>query len=598
LLKLFVQFLEDPGIPLGSHNNQMEQLWSRMILKADIPDNKWAWDSMIAAHILDNRSDITSLEFQVAVRYGDWSFKQATDPFLKCPGKIEENGTTRKTGGNDFNRIDDCPEGDILKRVAKDALYGRWLSFDQAAEMEKAPHPWRRGKSLVNAYWLYHDGNLSLGETALDGGLRFNEPYFEEKKISLAEELKPLKERILTSDPARVYSQVINPGKVLNPGSDNQISKILFGQYAIKPLSFTQKAERGQINFDLLTSLENHPQVGQFCKDILQYNKITKLRSTYIDGFAREAWQGIIYPHFGLNVAKTGRSNSSGPNFQNIPARDDFSRTLIRMGLFPHPGQRGVGADYGSHEFVIACCYSKDPEMIRYILEGGDPHGDQARRIFLLTKEQTTKFLRYIAKNGWVFPQQYGSWYEACAKNMWSMSENQKLPSGILTHDHLKIKGIRSLDEFIQHCRAEETIYWRKFAGLKAWQEEWIARYQREGLVPMYHGFLCQGHMSKNFILNTSIQGTGFQFLLEAFTELNKIRKEEGWKSRIIGQIHDEIRLSVDPDEFDYIVQITSWVMRDLMQQRHNDFLCVPLKVEFKVGQVDQPWATEKGFPV
>jgi uracil-DNA glycosylase family 4 len=603
--ELFVQFLNDPYIYLAAHNAQMEQLWSRVILKANIPHERWAWDSMIAAHVCDNRSKITSLEFQAAVRYGDWYFKDATDSYLKCPTTIIENGEKRNTGGNDFNRIAECPEKDIMTRVALDALYGRWLSFDQMAELEYLGQPMKRGKKTIDAYWLFHDGTLALGDTSIDGGLLFDERYFAEKKQTLEEEVRRLKEEIIKSEPARVYYTTIAPGKELNPGSDDQISKILFGHYGITPLSFTEKAERGQVNYDLLSSLSDHVELGLFCTAILQYNKLDKLRSTYIDGFARESWNGVIHPHLGLNIPRTYRSSSSLPNFQNIPNRDDYSRNIIRMGLFPWPGHRGLGADFGSHEFVCAANYSRDPVMIKYIIEGGDPHGDQARRIFLLTTKQMTKKIRHIGKNGWVFPEQYGqpaayrdktgNWM-GCAPNMWNMASIEKLPDGTPLLDHIISKGIKTLDQFAQHCQAEEAIYWKKFAKLKEWQNEWIARYEREGVVPMYHGFRATGLMSKNEVLNYSIQGTGFHFLLESLIELNMIRKKEEWQSKIIGQIHDEIVFSVQPNEFDYITQLITWVMRDLMQERHNDFLVCPLKVEFKAGEIDQPWATWKGM--
>jgi DNA polymerase I-like protein with 3'-5' exonuclease and polymerase domains len=111
--------------------------------------------------------------------------------------------------------------------------------------------------------------------------------------------------------------------------------------------------------------------------------------------------------------------------------------------------------------------------------------------------------------------------------------------------------------------------------------------------VPMFHGFQRQGHLSRNQIWNTSIQGTAFHLLLESYIELNRIRKEEGWRSRIIGQIHDEIRMSVHPDELDYVLELTNWVMAEWARRRHP-WVIVPLETEFKVAGVDQPWAMEK----
>ena len=122
-----------------------------------------------------------------------------------------------------------------------------------------------------------------------------------------------------------------------------------------------------------------------------------------------------------------------------------------------------------------------------------------------------------------------------------------------------------------------------------------MERYERDGVVSMFHGFQRQGHLSRNQIWNTSIQGTAFHLLLKSYIKLNDIRKEENWQSKIIGQIHDEIRSSIHPDELDYILQMHQWVMAEWIRQEHP-WIIVPLEVEFKLTKVDKPWATEKKF--
>lgn len=620
LKPLLHQVLLDPDIPLAAHNIQMEQLWAWKILSAEIPDEKWYWDSMIAAHVLDNRSDITSLEFQAAVRYGDWFFKDATNPYLRCPGSVTEYGIKRRTGGNDFNRIYDCPEEDILRRVCKDALYGYWLSCDQIGEMNQFPtNPMSRGLQISDAYWLFHGGTLAMGRSKISGGLVFDREYFNAKKSEINAEIRLLLARILESQPAKVFKETISNGVDLNPASDDQMRKLLLGVYRIPPLAETDTGV-GKVDNEFLTSLVSDPVLGPFCQDVLRYNQLIKLQSTYIAGYEREAltFDGrspydpeckdrllVLYPHLALNLVATYRSSSRNPNFQNIPNRSEFAREMIRGGLLPHPGHRFLSADFGSHEFIIAANYSRDKEMIRYIVEGGDPHGDQADRIFLIPEGQRTKEIRYIGKNGWVFPQQYGSpaayrdqngKWRGCAPNMWNMAMSRTLKDGTPLLEHLAAKGIKNLDQFAEHCQAEEEVYWNKFSGLKAWQQEWISRYERDGVVPMYHGFVCQGLMTKNQILNYSIQGTGFHFLLESYIDLLRISEQEGWRSKFIGQIHDEIRLSAHPDEFAYLVQLIEWVMVHALAERHSEFLVVPLKAEFKAAGVDEPWSKEKAF--
>ena len=153
-------------------------------------------------------------------------------------------------------------------------------------------------------------------------------------------------------------------------------------------------------------------------------------------------------------------------------------------------------------------------------------------------------------------------------------------------------RGIRNYRQFEAHVEAHEKVFWRKFSGLDAWRKEWTDRYERDGIVPMFHGFRRQGYLNRNKIFNSSIQGTAFHLLLWSFVKLNAIRKEERWESKLIGQIHDEIRWSVIPGELQYLMEMHQWVMTEAIKEPHP-WLIVPLEVEFKLTGLGKPWATE-----
>ena len=57
----------------------------------DIRVNPWAFDTMQAAHILDNRPGITSLKFQAYVRFGVLGYDEEVDPYLKAKSSNEVN---------------------------------------------------------------------------------------------------------------------------------------------------------------------------------------------------------------------------------------------------------------------------------------------------------------------------------------------------------------------------------------------------------------------------------------------------------------------------------------------------------------------------
>ena len=89
------RWLRDPGIAKMAHNIKYEETWSRVILKERV--RGWEWDSMLAAHLLDNRPGITGLKFQAYVNFGIVDYASEIDSCLKSPPK---------EGGNAFNTLD------------------------------------------------------------------------------------------------------------------------------------------------------------------------------------------------------------------------------------------------------------------------------------------------------------------------------------------------------------------------------------------------------------------------------------------------------------------------------------------------------------
>jgi len=115
--------LTDKDIKKTAHNIKFEEAWSKEILKTKV--RGWKWDSMIAAHIIDNRPKITSLEFQAYVNFGQQDYSSHIDKYLKSDG-----------GGNNFNTIHDADPMEIMEYCGMDALLQYKLAKKQMEEMK------------------------------------------------------------------------------------------------------------------------------------------------------------------------------------------------------------------------------------------------------------------------------------------------------------------------------------------------------------------------------------------------------------------------------------------------------------------------------
>ncbi len=105
--------------PKVGHNIKYEDRWfacqkeesslAQFIL-GDMGISHWTWDTMVNAHLIDNRPDICSLEFQCMVMLGMEPYSQHISPFFKAKGSYTEN------------RIKEINMGDLLLYNGLDSL--------------------------------------------------------------------------------------------------------------------------------------------------------------------------------------------------------------------------------------------------------------------------------------------------------------------------------------------------------------------------------------------------------------------------------------------------------------------------------------------
>jgi len=257
--------------------------------------------------------------------------------------------------------------------------------------------------------------------------------------------------------------------------------------------------------------------------------------------------------------------------------------------------EAGIIVKNSGIEVCIACCYTKDPVLVAYINDpASDMHRDLATELFGLTNNQVTKDLRFYAKNGFVFPEFYGSYYEACAASLWETCAGLETTDGVKIREHLRSVGItgkrrNSYSEFESHVKDVETAFWEKFGVFKEWQEAMIDFYHRRGYVELFHGHRRGGFLRKNEIINTPFQGTAFHCLLWSLNRLNALRKFEQWRTKIVGQIHDSGLYDQFPSEQQHVVDTTHRVACKEIREYH-DWLIVPLSISFEVTPIDGSW--------
>lgn len=566
----FNDILLDRKIKKCAHNLQFEELWTRVRSFRKKRVVGWKQDTMLDAHILDNRTGIAGLKFQAYVHFGIAGYDDETDDFIKAPYP------------NDTNKILELPPKTILKYCALDSLYGLWLAKYQDGEFARLA---KKNPMILQARKLFRDGAIALVQM-VETGFRVDKRVLQSNAFDVKKRIAEL--HALIMDDPNVKKWKRRMGSEFNLNSNDQLADTLFNHMGIES---TKKTASGKCATDAKTLSEI---VGiEFLEHKAEIKKLEKLMGTYIDGIEREAPDGRLHAFYPLSGPRTFRSSSNSPNIQNIPKRWPLAKKIVRTALFPPFSACLFEADYSSLEVNIGACYHQDKNMLKYLEGHGDMHTDAALDAFLLHEhpELMTKPLRQGGKNGFVFPEFYGDYYGNCAVELWKTYVlKEKLSDGTPVKTWLANHGIKTFEQFTEHMKEVEDILWHeRFADFHKWREELFEDYCRTGQYWNKTGFPYYGIMNKKDCSNYAVQGSAFHVNLYSMIELDKEIYRNGYKSRMCSEIHDAIIGAIVPEELNVMLPLINTIMVDRAKEKFP-WIISPLSIDIELAPLNKPW--------
>lgn len=349
-------------------------------------------------------------------------------------------------------------------------------------------------------------------------------------------------------------------GHMFNISSPQQLAVLLYDELK---LAKGKRTASGGYSTDA-AALENLRGAHPVVDSVLEYRRLSKLKSTYVDALPLlvNPRTGRVHTTYNQAGSATGRVASSDPNLQNIPVRDEDGR-LVRNAFIAEgaPEWTLLAADYSQIELRVMAHLSMDPGLLEAFRRDEDIHSATAALVHNVPLDQVTSGMRRLAK-----VMNFGIIYGLSAFGIAQQTE--------LSPD----EGV----VFIQN-------YFEKYAGIKQYIDETKEQVRNHGYVETLLG--RRRHIpevsSSNFqvrqagermAVNMPVQGTAADIIKIAMVRLDETMRRLKLRSRMLLQVHDELIFEVPQEELEEMQGLVLDIMPKAME------LAVPLKVDLKKG--------------
>jgi len=446
-----------------------------------------------------------------------------------------------KKGKNQLS-MRDIPLNDQTEYAVEDADITLQLKKHFIEELKKG-----------NVIKLFNEIELPLVSvlTAMEiEGINLNTNFLNELSIKLTNDINRLEKTI--------FDQA---GEEFNIASPKQLGVVLFEN--MKLVDKPKKTKTGQYSTaeDVLSNLSKDHEI---IANVLEYRQFKKLQSTYVDALPNEINPntGRVHTAYAQAVAATGRLSSTNPNLQNIPIRTERGKQVRKAFIPRDENYVLLAADYSQIELRIIAALSEEETMIEAFKNGEDIHASTAAKVFNVPLSEVTREQRSNAKT-----VNFGIVYGVSAFGLSNQTDLTRKESKELIdlyyETYPKLKNYMSAQvDFARDNGYVETVLQRR-------------RYLKD---INSRNAIVRGAAERNAV-NAPIQGSAADIIKIAMIKIFKRFEKEGFKSKMLLQVHDELVFDAHKDELEIIKPIIKYEME------HAFEMIVPLDVEMGIGE-------------
>ena len=487
----------------------------------------------------------------------------------------------------------------VMKSLLEQRSVRDWVT-DTALEAFPPNHKGTYAQYLVERYSLPIPKSEKTGKYSLTAKNieELEDSNIKQFLLTGNIELIDQKEREMIS---RQLWRESNDGDLINIQSKKHLGEIVFKYLGIDPLVAGSQTKSGRAKFDM-DMVEHLAKEYPWAENLRIYNKLLKIKSTYVDRFRDRGEDGRYYFYFKQNGTVSGRYGSDA---QQLPKplepgedADVIMKyvNIVRAFLIAGNGRKVIDADYESLEPHCFASVSGDEKLQEIFDNGWDFYSYVAIQTEKMNEQKERfpngvsadkkadnylKKLDVVARNkakAYSLGVAYGM--EAYALKM-TLDVDQKTAEGLIkgyldgfpglakwrenSRRQVKDKGyIKNYVGRVRHLPKVKKIYENFGERMMDWRfrKTLEQQYGRDKVMKVYRDY----RNGLNNCLNFQLQSLAAAVVNRAALKINRKAKELGIDARVQAQVHDQLIINCDEKDVEMFAPYVQEIMESTTQ--------------------------------
>jgi len=495
-------------------------------------------------------------------------------------------------------------KGIVMKSLLATSEAKAWV-LKTAEDKFPISHKGNFAQKLVARYSLPLDksektGKYSLTQKKIEDLETTNETEEGVKQFLLTGDIEHINEKEakrLCLDMWKEY----NDGEYINIQSKKHLGEIVFKYMGEKPLTSGANTKSGRDKFDM-SMVEHLSSTHPWAENLRIYNKLLKVKSTYVDRFLDRNENGRYYFYFKQNGTVSGRYGSDAQQLPKPLEEGEDAPILmkhiniVRAFLVAGKGRKVIDADYESLEPHCFASVTGDKNLQEIFNNGWDFYSTVAIKTENL-EAQTSRFpngisadkkadnylkkLEPLARNkakAYSLGIAYGMEAYALGKTLEiPQKKAEELVQGYLngfpqlkewrqrSREQVKANGqISNFVGRVRHLPKVKKIYSKFGDRMMDWRfrKELEVQYGKAQVLQAYRDY----RNGLNNCLNFQLQSLAAAVVNRAALQINRKARELGLDAKVQAQVHDQLIINCDEKDVEMFAPIVQQIMQDTTQ--------------------------------